>query len=127
MSYSEELETITLTAGAAVTQYRAVYVDSNGAVQLSPLAGTNEACIGIAQNAAATGEAVTVAISGVSKVMAAGTVTAGQRVMVATANGEIANFSGATHYIVGMALTSAAAGKLASVLVRPINLVDTIA
>lgn len=125
MSFNENMQTITLEAAAAIAQYSFVIVDGNGRAAIAPLAGTSTAIIGVAQNAAtALGDSVTVAVSGVSKVIAAtGGVTAGTALMVAVADGQVTTHTGST-VKVGVALTTAAAGKFASALIggsKPIS------
>lgn len=116
--FMENIQTISLPAGADLSakQYHAVIVNSSGQVVIAPLAGTSASVVGILQNTPVSGEAATVAISGVSKVVASGTVTAGSTVMVNGVDGQIADFSGITQRRIGLALTSAAANKFASVL-----------
>jgi Uncharacterized conserved protein (DUF2190) len=112
---SEVLTTITLVAASSVAIYTAVKVDANGlaAVTTGP---TDVNVVGVAQNAAAAGEAVTVAISGVTKMVAGGTVAAGARVSATSAGKTVASTT--SHMPLGITLTAGTVDKLQSVLLR---------
>lgn len=120
MGYEVPLFNITLIAAADLTakQYHAVKVDANGQ---GALAGTGENGIGILQNVPDTGQAATVTVQGISKAIYGDAVTAGQDVMV-DANGQIVPYADpgveVTHYKVGTALTSGAAGEEGTILLK---------
>jgi len=124
--YDQNLQTITLIAAEDITAYTAVTVNSSGLAAVAPLAGTSVAIVGVAQNDAAAGEAVTVAYAGVTKALASSVgITAGQIVRVGTVNGEMEDIGAATTVVkLGLALASAASGKYGAVLLggsKPIS------
>lgn len=65
----------TFIAGGAITEFALVSLDGAGKVQIT-LNGTDKACVGIAQRAVASGDAVEVVTEGLSKVIAGGAITA---------------------------------------------------
>lgn len=65
----------TFVAGGAITEFALVSLDAAGKVQITQV-GTDKKCIGIAQRAAAAGEAVDVVTAGLSKAIAGGNITA---------------------------------------------------
>tara|TARA_Y100001973_G_scaffold10555_1_gene14320 strand:+ start:10016 stop:10399 length:384 start_codon:yes stop_codon:yes gene_type:complete len=62
-------------AGGAITEFALVSLDAAGKVQITTV-GTDKACVGIAQRAASAGETVDVVISGLSRAIAGGAITA---------------------------------------------------
>ena len=80
--------TQTFIAAGTIREYRAVSVDGNGKVVESAI-GTDKAIVGIAQRAVTAGEAVDVVISGLTRAIAGGNITASTepRLKVVTANG----------------------------------------
>jgi hypothetical protein len=120
MAFEEKLQTVSLVATSDVRQYGVVSLDSNGQVVETPLAGTSASIIGVAQHAAATGEAVTVAFAGVTKVVAGGTVTAGAEVAVGTVNASVIDRGAATtKRVIGLALDgTTVSGKWVAVLLN---------
>tara|TARA_Y100001973_G_scaffold37947_1_gene57130 strand:- start:1566 stop:1955 length:390 start_codon:yes stop_codon:yes gene_type:complete len=65
----------TFIAGGAITEFALVSLDAAGKVQITQI-GTDKACVGIAQRAAATGDAVEVVTQGLSRAIAGGNITA---------------------------------------------------
>ena len=65
----------TFIAGDTITEFALVSLDAAGKVQITQV-GTDKKCIGIAQRAAAAGEAVEVVTSGLSRAIAGGPSTA---------------------------------------------------
>ena len=65
----------TFIAGGAITEFALVSLDGAGKVQITTV-GTDKACVGIAQRAVASGDAVEVVTAGLSKVIAGGAITA---------------------------------------------------
>jgi len=65
----------TFVAGGAITEFALVSLDTAGKVQITQI-GTDKACVGIAQRAAAAGEAVDVVTAGLSRAIAGGNITA---------------------------------------------------
>jgi hypothetical protein len=129
-TYREAL-VVSFVAGADLRNFpfAPVRLDSTGRVVL---AGANERAIGILQNKPNAGEAASVMLYGISKAVAAGTISIGSPV-VAAANGRVAA-AGAFHNhgtasnnpptgqqrILGFALTGAtAAGQVIEVLLAP--------
>jgi len=62
-------------AGAAITEFALVSLDTNGKVQITEV-GTDKTCVGIAQRAASAGDPVDVVTFGISRVIAGGSITA---------------------------------------------------
>lgn len=133
-------QSISLAAAAALTakQFYAVKIDSNGK---AALAGAGEAAIGIVQNNPAAGQPASVMISGTSKAVAGGNITAGDPV-AADADGKLVNATkGRTNTsdtgaaadallgsnVIGMALTGAASGDIFTVAILHMGAVPTTA
>lgn len=108
--YNKPGTSITIPATAAITAYKFVALDGK-------LPATPADAVGVVLNAAASGDPMTVHLDGIVPVTAGGTgVTAGAAVEVLAA-GTVQDYSSGT--VVGRALTTAAAGALASVLLNP--------
>jgi len=114
---------ISLVAAAdlSANQFRFVNVDANG--QTIAITGIGERMVGLQEDkpgeaTAAAGEVSEVSISGVVKVIAGATVTAGQEVK-SDASGRAIDATArvATHFVAGTALTGGAVGELISVLI----------
>jgi len=104
-------------AGAAVTQYRAVKLDTTQDQVIHTTANT-EICVGAALTDAASGAEVAVQWAGVAKMMASAAISLGAQVQ-AGASGKVATASGATAVSIGIALAAAAAdGDIIPVLLR---------
>lgn len=116
MAIQESITTITEVAGADLRthQFKFVTYDSSGRVVL---AGDDATAIGVLQNDPNVGEAATVAISGIAKVVCGGAVTRGGTVSVG-ANG-VAKNTGAGSAIVGFARETGASGRIISILFQP--------
>lgn len=102
-------EDITMTAGAAITGGRLVFVSAANTVQET--AGATAAWLGVATTDAASGAKVGVTSGGVQEVTASGAVAVGD-VLVPAAAGRVAAIGAGTNYAqqVGVALTAAADG-----------------
>lgn len=102
----------TWVASATVTAGQLLIVSGSGTV--APSSAASQAYIGVAGNDAANGANVTVYAGGIQKIVATGTVTAGQSVEAATA-GTVATHTLGTNdgNIVGLAVTTATAGNAA--------------
>ena len=97
MAVNQNLECVTLTCGTeAVTQYHVVTLSADNTVQH---AETNEILIGIAQNSATVGQAVTVAINGISKCKANGIIARGA--LVSADEGQAESATVETDIVVG--------------------------
>lgn len=108
--YNKPGTSITIPATAAITAYKFVALDGK-------LPATPADAVGVVLNAAASGDPMTVHLDGIVPVTAGGTgVTAGAAVEVLAA-GTVQDYSSGT--VVGKALTTAAAGALASILLNP--------
>lgn len=138
MATEQKVQTITLVAAADLSakQYCHIKVDSNGK---AAVAAAGEFAIGILQNNPGAGQAATVAYSGVSKVLAGGTVAAGATVKsdsngkaadAMEANTNTSDAGGVTDPLVGshvsgIALESAVAGDIFPVLLTLTGAVPT--
>lgn len=138
MAYEELLRSITLEAAASIAvftgppglvgsadpnggkQYYFVKLTAARTVGLAA-AAANERVLGVLQNKPQfTGEAATVAVDGVSKVEAGGTVAAATGVKV-DANGKAVQWVAGTDdadLCVGLAITAGVSGQLMSVLIK---------
>ena len=115
MSLELNVRALTLAAAAdlSAAQYKVMQVDSTGKAALSNATSLN---VGILQNNPAAGQAATVAVEGVSKILLAGTVAAGARVTSdLNALGVAAVTVGDS--VIGVALAGGAAGDLIPVLI----------
>ena len=61
-------------AGAAITEFALVSLDTNGKVQITKI-GTDKSCVGIAQRAASAGDPVDVVTFGLSRAVVGGAAT----------------------------------------------------
>lgn len=90
-------------------QYLGVNINTSGLAAVVASAGGD--CVGILQNKpASTSEAATVAISGVSKAVAGGAITAGDKVQVD--NGGKFLLAASADHVVGRALTGASGDNI---------------
>jgi hypothetical protein len=102
---------------AATNQFRAVKLTAAQAVNLASTGG--EAIYGILQNTPASGQPADVGIFGISKALiGVGGVTAGDTLQTETATGKLITKS-STNTVVGIALTTNAAGELCTIKVIP--------
>lgn len=118
MAYDNKVQSISLPAAAdlSAAQFKLVTVNASGQ---AALANTTALVVGVLQNKpTAAGQAATVAFAGVSKVLAAGNITAGARV-TADANGNAIAATTAGDAVLGVALAGAASGDLFPVLINP--------
>lgn len=111
-----------LLAGAsfASKQYYAVKLAST-AGEVVVCNGTAKLAIGLIQNDPADGEAANVAVAGVARGKAGGSITVGQMVN-ALSTGTLQGTSGGTsgtQYILGFAMEAASSGDEFSVLIHP--------
>lgn len=133
MAYEESLRSITLNADSSVAVYTGVpgqpgspsphggkqyhFVKVTGVHQCGLAAGADTGVIGVLQNKPQnTGNAATVGIRGVSKVVADKAITAGAKIYV-SADAQATDSSAGGGNSVGVALSTVAnAGELVSVL-----------
>ena len=120
MALDSNLTCVTLEAGGDLSagQYRFVELASDAQVDLVAAAGGD--AVGVLQNdPSAAGRAATVAVMGVSKVVAGGTVAAGARVQSDASGEAITAASG--DIVLGRALTGGVAGDVIEVLLVSTN------
>ncbi len=119
-----------LVAAGTPHVFRFVSVDSDGEVDYTPASSINDdeanACVGVLQDdPSVAGEPASIMVTGVSKLEAGGTVTAGSRVVATgttTAAGKAVNVtaSGDNQIALGIALETAATGEFfACLLMTP--------
>lgn len=133
-------QSITLAAAADLSakQFYAVKVDSNGR---AAVAGAGEAAIGILQNNPASGVPASIMVSGTTKAVAGGSITAGD-VVAANADGKIVSATkGRTNTsdagaaadallgsnVLGIALTGAASNDIFTIALMHMGAVPTTA
>lgn len=115
MSSENNLCTVTLPAAADLSsqQYRCVTVNASGQ---AAVANATALVVGILQNNPPSGQAATVAYSGVSKAKAGGVIAAGARV-TSDASGNVIAAAAAGDSVIGVALEGAAANDVIKVLI----------
>lgn len=107
-------DAITRSASAAITAGQLVSVSGSGSV--APAAAADVPWLGVAAFDAASGSNVTVFTSGVQRIAASGTVTAGQLVHAGASGTVVTHTNGTTDYVVvGLALTTATGPALVEV------------
>jgi predicted RecA/RadA family phage recombinase len=99
-----EADTFTSQASATITGGQVLIVSGAGTV--APSSAASVAVVGVAGNDAASGDKVTVITEGIHRLVATGTVTAGDMV-VSAASGTVATGPGTAGQAVGVALTTA--------------------
>lgn len=105
--YSGQQFTMTFKAAAAVTKFEFVTIAGQSDGECADCSSAGEIAIGVAQNAAATGQAVRVCVIGVTKVNAGNSVSKGDTLQTdATARAIAASSS---DEVVGVAIEDAAA------------------
>ena len=115
-------------AASTITEFALVSIDGNGKVAVTT-AGTDKACIGVAQRGASAGEPVDVIISGVSRVIAGGSITFTASLVMASTAGKVVTHATSGKYAIGRIIpninqTSAAANdQLSIVFTGPNNLI----
>lgn len=132
MAYEESLRSVSLDADASLATYTGVpgtpgsaepnygkqytFVKITGAHQVGLATAASDPIVGVIQNKPqVTGQAATVAIRGITNVVASAAITAGATV-TSTATGTAVT---SASNVVGIAITSATvAGQLVSVLLR---------
>ena len=83
---------ISFIAAEAITEFAAVSVDANGKAVVTD-ASTDEACVGVAQRAASTGDAVEVVVSGLTRAIAGAAIAPETTsLLMAEANGNLIPF-----------------------------------
>lgn len=118
MAVDYDLDVLTRLAGADLSttgQYRFVEQSSAGTITVCNAAGEN--ALGVLQNNPASGQAATLAIGGVTKVIAGATIAIGDQIAT-TATGAAAVATNG-QVILGEALSGGASGAIISMLWRP--------
>ena len=112
MAFKEGTSAITLVAGAdlSASQHRFVKVNASG---YAVLAGAGENAAGVLANDPTSGQAGTVDVGGVTKVVAGATVALGAEV---ESDANAAAITQSAGEALGIALSGGAAGELISVL-----------
>lgn len=107
-------DAITRSASGSITGGQLVIVSGSGTVAAATAATAS--WLGVAAADAASGDNVTVFCSGVQRIPATGTVTAGQLVEAATGGTVATHTNGTADYnVVGLALTTATAPNVVEV------------
>ena len=115
-------------AASTITEFALVSIDGNGKVAVTT-AATDKACIGVAQRGASAGEPVDVIISGVSRIIAGGSITFTASLVMASTAGTVVTHATSGKYAIGRIIpninqTSAAANdQLSIVFTGPNNLI----
>jgi hypothetical protein len=120
MAYKNFQETLTFKAASdmAADQFKIVELTANA--HEVDLAAVGDLPIGVVQNHPLAGEAATVALSGITKVVAGGAVSAGKKVSAAATGFATQTISGGIEIAYfGKALTTAASGSLFTMLIAP--------
>jgi hypothetical protein len=124
MATEQKLHVVSLPADADLStkQYYMLKLNNSSGVARAAVAGEGSDVVGILQNVPnAANRAAEVAIGGISKCIAGGSITAGNRVSP-DSNGKATAVGSSDDYAFGVALDSAAAGDIFRVLIRPIGL-----
>ena len=117
MATENNLTSISLAAAAdlSAAQYKIVQINSSGQ---AALANATSLTVGVLQNKpTAAGRIATVAVHGVCKCVAGGSITAGAR-LTSDANGNAVAASTAGDAVIGVALDSASSGDVFRMLVQ---------
>lgn len=118
MAYENSLQCVSFEAGQDLSakQYYFVSLASDG--QIDPT-GDGASAVGVLQNApASAGDAASVAIGGITKVVAGGTIAAGGAV-ASSATGTAVAATTAGDVILGTAVTGGASGETISIVFQP--------
>ena len=121
MAYVENVQTITLEAGADLSssQYHFVELTSTGATVTN---ASGELPIGVLQNDPdAVGKAAEVAYAGVTKVVAGGALTRADRKVMTDAQGRAVNWVTGNHCAGVWLEAASAAGEIVPMLLLPIG------
>ena len=79
---------VSFVAAEAITEFALVSIDTNGKIVITD-AGTDKACVGVAQRACASGEVTDVLVHGVTQVIASAALTFANPLFAATTDGEV--------------------------------------
>ena len=111
----------TLTAAASLTAKQFYFVKLASATTVNVCTAITDVPIGILQNAPASGGACTIAIFGISKVVADGTLAAGNLIGTSADSQADAIVAGTdtTVYTMGVAIGAASAGETSTMFLNP--------
>src|SRR5437763_894650 len=101
-------------ADLSSSQYLGIVIGSNGK---AAVAGAGAMIVGVLQNKPKTTDTAAVRVSGLTKMVAGGTVTAGDKIMV-NASGQAA-LATTGNYVIGLAEESGVVNQVISVLLMP--------
>ena len=113
----------TLTAAADLSSKQYHFVKLASATTVNVCTATTDRAIGILQNDPESGEAAVIAIFGISKVVADGTITAAKW-LGTSADSQAAGItpgSDTTVYVMGQAIQAASAGETFTMFLNPTN------
>lgn len=110
-----------LKASADLSAKQYYGVKMSGDLTVDVCAAVTDLVVGVLQGTPVSGQAADVAFSGVTKMLAGGTITAGQLVGVTNAGKAVAIVAGTdtTQYVLGRCLIGGADGERISVLLTP--------
>jgi hypothetical protein len=115
----QSLPGVSASASLTAKQFHAVKMTGDKTVTFC--AAITDLCIGVLQDAPASGEPANVVVFGLSKMVAGGTITAGQLVGTDNAGKAVAIVAGTdtTQYILGRCVIGGGSGEVISVFVNP--------
>jgi hypothetical protein len=117
MAIEHDLDNISRVAGADLSSAQFKFVESNSSGTVTVTNAAGEYVLGVLQNNPASGQAATVAVGGISKVVLGGTVSINDSIATDNAGKAVAASTG--NKIVGIAIKGGASGEIGSVLLRP--------
>ncbi len=112
-----------LTASSDLSSSQYHFVKLSSATQVTIVAAITDVPLGILQNSPSSGQAAEVAIFGISKVVADGTLAAGN-IIGTSADGQadaIVAGTDTTVYVMGQAITAASAGETSTMFLNTTN------
>lgn len=120
-SFEEALTKITVPASGDLSsnQYSAMVINSTGQAVLA--SGEGGDVVGVLQNKPdAANRAASIAVGGVTKALAAGTITRGSRVTI-DATGKFVAVTSGDDWSFGVALDTGASGSIFPMLIQPLG------
>ena len=117
MAIEHDLDNISRVAGADLSSAQFKFVESNSSGTVTVTNAAGEYVLGVLQNNPTSGNAATVAVGGISKVVLGGNVTINDSIATDNAGKAVAASTG--NKIVGIAIKGGASGEIGSVLLRP--------
>jgi len=94
---------VSFVAAEAITEFALVSVNTAGKIVITD-AATDARCVGIAQRACASGDAVEVLVQGVSRVIAGGTIANTVSLVMADTDGKVLTHATTGNYSIGQIL-----------------------